>query len=120
MAVHMCQCMVAGSSRALSAAPGPLSRSRQARDDAGDGLRLRQERVVARLHLDDLVRAAGEFALRRRRGAPVLGAHHVRRGQVVPRRRPYGLLGHGQRLPDQKGRCVAVYEEAPWEDAGVC
>jgi hypothetical protein len=62
---------------------------------------------VARLHLDDLVRAAGEFALRRRRGAPVLGAHHVRRRQIVPRRRPYGLLGHGQRLPDQKGRCVA-------------
>jgi Erythromycin biosynthesis protein CIII-like, C-terminal domain len=33
-------------------------RSRQAGDDVGDGLRLRQERVVARVHFDDLVRAA--------------------------------------------------------------
>src|SRR4051794_21044637 len=36
------------------------ARSPQTRDDVRNGLRLGQERVVARGHLDDLVRAAGE------------------------------------------------------------
>jgi hypothetical protein len=49
---------------------------------------------MARVELDDTAGPAGELALQPGRGARVLGAHEVCRGDVVPGSRPNRLPGH--------------------------
>ncbi|MDF3050879.1 MAG: TetR family transcriptional regulator [Pseudonocardia sp.] len=52
------------------------------------------ERVMARVELNDTAGPACELALQPGRGARVLGAHEVRRGNVVPGSRSNRLPGH--------------------------
>src|SRR4051794_9748269 len=93
----------------------------EADHEVADDRWLREKRAMPGVHLGDLIGAARKLTLPISRGAPVLRAHHVARGELAPDRCLDGLLSYLHALAREAGGGLVGASRnqgiATWRDA---